>query len=135
MSFRMLQFFGILLCLSACAPDAHTQDAFLPLAGVRISVSAAQTNQLVDVLKAIADDEHLAVATADFPKNGRVVTNMTLRVNDQTFFHVDNFNDAAQFDLNVYSHEKRQVWQPIWLRITSKLKAIFGSHIVERNLK
>jgi hypothetical protein len=131
----MFQLFGILLCLSACDPDARTHEAFSPLAGVRISVTDAQTKRLVDALQSIADDEHLAVAAANFPKQGRVVINMLLRVNSQTFFHIDNFNDSAQFDLAAYSHEKTQMWRPIWLRITSRLKAIFGSHVVERNFK
>lgn len=119
---------------SACRFDSQSQaqEGFVPLAGVKISISDANAARLEEILREFAEAENLRVQEGNFTKRGRPVINMVLQVNEKTFFHVDDFRDNGLFDLNVYSHEKKEVWEPIWLRLTKKLREVFGAKNIKK---
>jgi hypothetical protein len=66
------------------------------------------------------------VETGGFPKQGRAVLNMRMRISDKTFFVANNFRDSDTFELIAYSHEGAQVWQEPWNKLISFLASQFG---------
>jgi hypothetical protein len=122
------------LLLSACWGDPGQQQGFEPLAGVRISLSQAQVPRLLQTIQSFAQTEGLRVETANYPKQTRIVMNLNLIMSAETFFHIGNFRDPNQFDLNAYSHEYDGVWRPVWTRLTNSIVETFGTaNVSERH--
>jgi hypothetical protein len=82
---------------SVAAQSEDHRQGFPPLAGIRISVPNAQLDQLKDTLRGFAASEGLKVEEGEFPKQGRPVTLITLRLDERTFFHMDNFRNPGRF--------------------------------------
>jgi hypothetical protein len=102
------------------------QEAYLPLAGVKVSLQESRSNDFVRGIERYADARHYKVESGNFPKQGRAVTNLLIRISDKTFFHADNFRDANSNELIAYSHEGPEIWKDPWNELISFLSAQFG---------
>jgi hypothetical protein len=126
----------ILACVSTatvCSCESTTDKAFLPLAGITLSISQPQRTELLDALERFARKENLNLRQGSFPKRRQSVNNMKLSIDAESFFYISNFNDPEQFMINAYSHDEERAWKPVWLRLKSYLAEVFGSNsIAER---
>jgi hypothetical protein len=125
---------AILMCailIIGCQPDPAHREPYAPLAGVTISASEAQADKLIETLRSFAKSEHLQLEDGSFPKLGRPVVNMELRINEETYFHIENFFDPSVFHLNAYSHQRREIWEPTWDRLIEKLRDALGQEAVK----
>jgi hypothetical protein len=124
---------GVSLFLDAC--DAQTQgdrEPFLPLAGIAISIAPTQVDSFLINLRSFAAARNLSVEEGNFPKQGLKVINMSVRLNDETFFHVDNFRDPTKFELNAYSHQSQEIWKPIWVALVKTIETEVGPQNIEK---
>ena len=119
-----------LVLLMLLANTVCAQEAYLPLAGAKVSLQESESNDFVHRIERFADTRHYRVETGGFPKQGRAVLNMRMRISDKTFFVANNFRDSDTFELIAYSHEGAQVWQEPW----NKLISFLASQFVEGNV-
>jgi hypothetical protein len=120
----------LLFSIFLSAPDhvlaSPEKDAFLPLARVQIKIPEDDSVRFVEILRRFCGEFSIRVMEGNFPKDGRSIRNLTIQINDQTFFHLDNFHNSKIFDLNAYSHEDEAKWKPVWDRLLDRLQQTLG---------
>ena len=128
---------GAFSFIFAFQPGAMSEDntrGFPPLARVRLAVSEKQIPLLTDVLQQFAKDESLKTAQGEFQRAGRGVHQLTLTLNDGTFYFMSNFRNKDHFELTAYSHADPSTWKPIWLRLVNRLVQALGRENVQRDI-
>ncbi len=111
----------VLLANVACA-----QEVYLPLAGAKVFLREAESDDFVQSIERYADAGHYKLERAGIPKRGRPVVVLQIRISDKTHFTIDNFRDADTFELVAYSHEEAEVWKNPWNALISSLSSRFG---------
>jgi hypothetical protein len=102
------------------------QEAYLPLAGAKVSLQESRSNDFVQSIERYAEARHYKVESGHFPKQGRTVGNLRIRISDKTFFIASNFRDEDTYELIAYSHEGPEVWKEPWNELFSFLSSQFG---------
>lgn len=118
---------------SGAMSEDHTQ-GFPPLARVRLAVSEAQVPLLMEALQQFAETESLTTAKGEFQKEGRSVRQLTLKVDDGTFYFMSNFKNKEHYELTAYSHATPSTWKPIWLRLVNRLVQALGRESVQADI-
>jgi hypothetical protein len=102
------------------------QEAYLPLAGAKVSLQESQSNDFVRSIERYGDARHYKVESGNFPKQGRTVVIMQIRISDKTHVNISNFRDEDTYELIAYSHEGPEVWKGPWNELFSFLSSQFG---------
>jgi hypothetical protein len=116
---------------SEAAPEDHTQ-GFPPLGRIRLTVSEAQIPTLMETLEQFAIDESLKTLRGEFQRNGRTVHQLTLKLDEGTFYFMSNFKNEEHFEMAAYSHASPHTWEPIWQRLINRMVQALGPANVER---
>lgn len=105
---------------------AYAQEAYLPLAGAKVFLREAESDDFVQAIERYADAGHYKLGRAVIPKRGRMVVVLGVHISDKTHFTATNFRDADTFELTAYSHEEAGVWKNPWNALISSLSSRFG---------
>lgn len=119
--------FHCLATVTSYADDSR--EAFLPLARVRVTVTADQLTRLSDITHRFAESRHFEIKAGDYSKAGRPVLNRIIEINKETFFKYGNFRNEGIVELVAYSHEAKEVWNPLWDELISAISAAFGDNV------
>ena len=122
-SLLLILAFGLLILLEnvVCA-----QEPYHALAGAKVFFQESRSNDFVQSIERYADARHYKVESGNYPKQGRAVVNLVIRISDKTFFHAGNFRDANVYELVAFSHEGPEVWKDPWNELFSFLSSQFG---------
>jgi len=104
----------------------RAQEPYDALAGAKVFLQESRSNDFVQSIKRYADARHYKAESGNYPKQGRTVVNLEIRISDKTFFHASNFRDADTYELIAYSHEGPEVWKGPWNELFSFLSSQFG---------
>jgi hypothetical protein len=127
----------VLLAILVFEPRAMSEDhteGFPPLDRVRLTMPEEQVPLLMKVLQQFAEDESLKTAKGEFQRDGREVYQLTLRLDDGTFFFMSNFRNKQHFEMTAYSHAAPSIWKPIWLRLVDRLTQTLGPDAIHRDM-
>jgi hypothetical protein len=108
---------------------AGEHQPYLPLSGVAVLVAESQSDDFLSMIRLFSEQHRFTIEGADIPKQGRSVVNINIRVDDKTFFAVNNFRSANRFELTAYSHDPT-AWKEAWDALVSELSSKFGSAVV-----
>jgi hypothetical protein len=126
----MIALFAISGAACSTAQPPCSEGVYLPQATAELEVGDLKATQLSDALQKFAVDERLEFLARPLPKDGRTVVNIAMKMDDETFIHVDNFNSGEKFAAQIYSHEPEKIWKPVWIRLLERIKSVFGSNSV-----
>ena len=100
---------------------------------MRVSVKIGSgPSDFIATLKKFAADEHLVFQEVTFSRQGRKVYSGSIHLNEGTFFQAQNSHDPTKFELFAYSHEAKEVWEPIWNKLINEITRGFGEKNTER---
>jgi hypothetical protein len=102
------------------------QEPYHALAGAKVVLQETRRNDFVQSIERYAEVRHYKVESGNYPKQGRAVVNLLIRISDKTHFIASNFRDADTYELIAYSHEGPEVWQEPWNELFSFLSSQFG---------
>lgn len=118
--------FLVLIASLAIGSAAIGQEAYLPLAGAKVSLEPGHAEDFSRVVEKFAEQGHFQFERGDFPKQGRTVANFRIRITDKTFPIGSNFRDLNVYELAAYSHESTSTWQVPWHDLVLALESEFG---------
>jgi hypothetical protein len=102
------------------------QEPYHALAGAKVFLQQSRSGDFVQSIERYADARRYKVETGNYPKQGRAVMNLEIRISDKTHFIASNFRDEDTYELIAYSHEGPEVWKGPWNELFSFLSSQFG---------
>src|ERR1043166_6221857 len=118
------------------APDIPPRSSATPTtrgasggSGTTARTTADQLTRLSDITHRFAESRHFEIKAGDYSKAGRPVLNRIIEINKETFFKYGNFRNEGIVELVAYSHEAKEVWNPLWDELISAISAAFGDNV------
>lgn len=112
------------------APIAHADSQFPGYRSLsRASVSIRTPDDLhmiFQFLYEFAAKERLSPSQGRHILQGRAVNDLKLQLDKSTFFFATDSDDVHELILYAFSKDPHAQWRPVWTRLVSQLKTIFG---------
>jgi hypothetical protein len=116
-------------CATAAAQTSR--EPYVPLANAVITAAKSDVDTLMRTFRTFASAHKFRAEEGPFPKQGRIVANLTIYLGKDSMFYVNNFIQEDKFDLVAYSHEDERVWKMSWSELFDELSSTLGAQHIE----